>query len=403
LALRTYCTMGRAAFHGLLLSVQVAFGIALNVQPMASPVAPVGLPPQMMETWELAAANQSTKRARLLEGGPSLDPYIVNGAYPGLCFAEPLESTVRKNWAKMEANIERGHAFARNNSVIFAGLIRDAEHAVDTSYKMLRTIGRQFRDYHFIVLESDSRDETVEQLEHIAHRDEKFEYHSLGRLNLGDARGLEQTRMARMAGLRNKLHSFIKSYMLRSPDWDLIALYDFDLNLFGDNVVLPHSVFNTLGRPISVWNKWDMVCANSLRHVNNDPAQRIGYHDCFAYRTAGHDAFNGYECGATIAATLFDDFHPQPVHSCFGGFALYKSTPFLKCAYDATVYDCEHVAFHRCIREVGGQGRMFMDPLLTTLYGKDIRQKCLNKKEYTPSSQYQGEMIPGMEQYSTRA
>jgi hypothetical protein len=299
----------------------------------------------------------------------------------------------------MEANIERGHAFARNKSVIFAGLIRDAGKAVETSYKMLRAMGRKFKDYHFIILEGDSSDDTVTQLERIAHRDEKFEFHSVS-LRMGNERGLEQSRMTRMAKLRNRLKSFISSYVLRSPLWDLIFLYDFDLNLFGENVVLPHSVFNTLGRPITVFNKWDMICANSLRHLNNDPTQRIGYHDCFAYRTAGHDEFNGYDCGHTLAGTLFDDFHPQPVHSCFGGLALYKADLFTQCDYDTSVYDCEHVAFHRCMRDHGSQGRMFMDPMLTTLYDKDIQQKCLKKNEYTPSWQYQSESIPGMEQFN---
>jgi len=334
------------------------------------------VPPQMLETWELAAANGSEKEALLIEG-PNFepDPYVLSGAEPGLCYAAPLEKTVVQNWYKVEANIERGHEFASNMSVIFAGLIRDAEKAVDSSYKMLRNIGRWFKDYHFVVLESDSSDGTAMQLEKIARRDAKFEFKSLT-LQLGDARGLEQSRMMRMATLRNRLKSFVSSYVLKNPGWDLVVLYDFDLNLFGDHAVLPHSFFNTLGRPLTAWDKWDMICANSLRHLNNNPAERIGYHDCFAYRTKGHDEFNGYGCGATLAATMFDGFHPQPVHSCFGGLALYKAEPFMRCNYDASVYDCEHVPFHRCMREHGSEGRMFMDPLLTTLYDKNIPQKC---------------------------
>jgi hypothetical protein len=346
----------------------------------------------MLETWELAAANQSRRNARLKGPSSDPDPWVLSGAEPGLCYAAPLEKTVVENWYKVEANIERGHRFASNMSVIFAGLIRDAEAAVDRSYKMLRNIGRWFKDYHFIVLESDSNDGTARQLERIAHRDDKFEFHSLA-LRLGDARGLEQARMVRMATLRNRLKAFVRSYVLKNPGWELVVLYDFDLNLFGEHAVLPHSFFNTLGRPLTVWDKWDMICANSLRHVDNDPAKPIGYHDCFAYRTAGHDKFNGYDCGATLAATMFQDFHPKPVHSCFGGLALYKADPFMRCKYDPSVYDCEHVAFHRCMREHGSEGRIFMDPLLTTAYDKDIQHKCAvmtPQKGLRPAGQFRG-------------
>jgi hypothetical protein len=47
---------------------------------------------------------------------------------------------------------------------------------------------------------------------------------------------------------------------------------------------------------------------------------------------------------------------PFEVHSAFGGLAVYRASSAAECRYDAGQHrDCEHVAFHACIKEKAGQ------------------------------------------------
>ena len=43
-----------------------------------------------------------------------------------------------------------------------------------------------------------------------------------------------------------------------------------------------------------------------------------------------------------------------PVHSCFGPMAIYKRSAIQDCYYDSLEEDCEHVSFHKCLRDHGG-------------------------------------------------
>jgi len=165
----------------------------------------------------------------------------------------------------------------------------------------------------------------------------------------------------------------------RRPDpsrWDLIVIYDFDLNAFGPHVLSPHAFFGSLGRKETVENDWDMLCANSIRHLGGNPTAGVGMYDCFAYRDLHNDSFNAPDCGYTLSKVLFSQYPLIPVHSCFGGLAMYKPERFLECQYDPNVYDCEHVVFHECMRQRGSEGRMFLDPLLTTNYDSWTQIGC---------------------------
>merc|ERR1719262_225837 len=106
----------------------------------------------------------------------------------------------------------------------------------------------------------------------------------------------------------------------------------------------------------------------------------VGYYDCFALHQAGADG-RRQMCGIGVSKYLFDFYDLYKVHSCFGGLGLYKPERFLSCSYDPESADCEHVSMHACMRQKGGEGRMFMDPMLTTLYDDNIGYKCKDKNE----------------------
>ena len=114
------------------------------------------------------------------------------------------------------------------------------------------------------------------------------------------------------------------------------------------------------------WDDPHLVCAQSLNeHVDT---HRLGFHDVFALRMKGHDAFNKSFFFNTMANSLFNAHADlTPVHSCFSGLALYDTRALQLCDYDDKTTDCEHISFHNCMRRTG-LGRMYIDPLLSTYY-----------------------------------
>merc|ERR1719188_1078163 len=192
--------------------------------------------------------------------------------------------------------------------------------------------------------------------------------------------------MRRMAIIRNKLHAWIASFLSTRPDWDLIMMYDFDLNKFNEVVMSPQQVLGTIGRQESVNDQWDMVCANSIRHHHGKATEPVGLHDCFAFRRTVGEAQNLEACYQELGKHMFADYSLIPVTSCFGGLALYRPRRFLQCHYDPEVFDCEHVPFHECMVKRGGQGRMYMDPLLSTSYDYKIKRVCADGSNYDPDA-----------------
>lgn len=290
-----------------------------------------------------------------------------------------MAGVYNEKWGRISMDMHRGKRWAKSHSVIFAGLIRNSESAVRSSYEMLTRIGRFFKDYKFIVVENDSRDHTASIMAKISQEDHRYRIVT-STLKMHDDRGLQAGRMRRMATLRSRVQALVREELLGSNSTDLdehlVVLYDFDLNVFGPHVVTPHAFFGALGRQETLRNDWDMLCANSLRHIDKVPSNPVGLWDCFAFRDLNNDSYNVPDCIDTIGHTLYAQYDLVPVHSCFGGLAMYRPERFLQCEYDPHVNDCEHVVLHKCMRERGSEGRMFMDPLLTTSYDSWIQTHC---------------------------
>lgn len=275
-----------------------------------------------------------------------------------------MSRTFRRHWNQIRENVDHGKRLASDMKVIFAGLVRNAEKSVVKNYQMLRRLGLHFKDYHFLVFESDSTDDTPYAVSLPSPWDVRYSFRTRI-LNFSDERGLERPRMLRMALLRNMVRDWIEDFVSTYTDWDLIVLYDFD-NAVAPRAIPPHAFFNALGRQETRNGDWDMLCANGLRHPCGSTECQAGHYDCFAFRDARFDSFDS-ACQNGLAANMFAQYDLVPVHSCFGGLAMYKTQKFLDCRYNTSAYDCEHVGLHSCMRQRGGDGRMFMDPLLTVI------------------------------------
>merc|ERR1719387_533678 len=122
----------------------------------------------------------------------------MNLSQRGLCYADPMADVYKQKWGRIAMNVHRGKRWAKAHKVIFAGLIRNSESAVRSSYEMLTRVGRFFKDYKFVVFENDSRDNTASVMTEISQQDPRYHMRSSS-FHMGDERGLEASRMRRMA------------------------------------------------------------------------------------------------------------------------------------------------------------------------------------------------------------
>jgi len=314
--------------------------------------------------FHVAAVNSLSRLSSVAARDTPASQRIMNFSEPGLCYAAPMSRTFRRHWDQIQENVDHGKRLALDKKVIFAGLVRNAEKFVVNNYDMLRRLGLHFKDYQFHIFESDSTDDTPYAVSIPSPWDARYSFQTRV-LNMSDERGLERPRMERMATLRNMVRDWIEDFVSTRHGWDLVVLYDFD-NAFAPRAIPPHAFFNALGRQETRNGDWDMLCANGLRHQCGSTECQAGHYDCSAFRDSQFDSLNS-ACHNGLAENMFAQYDLVPVHSCFGGLAMYNTQKFLDCHYNTSAHDSEHVGFHSCMRQRGSDGRMFMDPLLTVI------------------------------------
>lgn len=240
----------------------------------------------------------------------------------------------------------------RSLRLIVLSCARDIEKAVDTFRTHIEPILNLFHSSSSIhILESDSRDKTVEKL----HQWSRVKVYTIKRLS----RQYRQ-RTDRLAYCRNTLLN--KAHTL-SPDYILFV----DSDIFATNIssFLSNFKYNR--------DDWSVMTA----------ATTAEYYDIWALRTLS-DSIMNYDVWkrAENITSLPEHYCPDSVsrqiigihakhipverglievRSAFGGAALYRANATYGCQYDGKGPICEHVPFHLCIGK-RNQGRIFINP-----------------------------------------
>jgi hypothetical protein len=210
------------------------------------------------------------------------------------------------------------------------------------------------------VVESDSRDDTVEVLGALARERPRFRFVALGALA-----GRFPKRTERIAQCRNRYLAELEAQAAYSAVTHVLVA-----DLDGTNDLLTsaalHSAFTR--------TDWDVCAAN----------QRGRYYDIWALR---HDLWSPNDCWAQYHFLVRLGLHPEaalraavharmiriPEHSdwirvdsAFGGLALYRKEALLEGRYAGTLASgeevCEHVALHAALAARGR--RIFINPAL---------------------------------------
>jgi glycosyltransferase involved in cell wall biosynthesis len=244
-----------------------------------------------------------------------------------------------------------------NKSFLLAGAVRNCGKTLRNDVKRLQSAMNAVGTLHWLIVESDSGDDTVSVLHALRSEITNFKAVSLGKL-----RTHIPQRTARIAHCRNVYLDLIAG----DPDYqnlDYLVVADLD----GINDMISENAF------LSCFERddWDVCTAN----------QRGPYYDILALR---HPVWSPSDClaqfrllmrgGLSEGKALFAAVYSKmiridessdwmPVTSAFGGLAIYRRSVLGSARYsglDATGTEtCEHVLFHEALG-----ARIFVNPRL---------------------------------------
>ena len=285
-------------------------------------------------------------------------------------------------------NIQMGIEEMAKHKLVIVGITRDNATAFPTMIRNLEHIGSFFKDYKVLIVENDSTDGTKTALRNWKINNQKVNFISKTFNNK------KRPSHRFLANIRNYYIDEVEDNK-EYDDFDMVMMIDMDMD---DGIDI-----RGIEDSFSKINQWDAVCSNGVSSTNENKM-----YDIFAFRSESfpwspkewhqicfqNDLNNEWTqtCtnGEKYSRGFFRDLMakwngkntdklfwtliaPQekikydadtnliPVHSCFGGMAFYKRSFITGCRYDSLYNDCEHIAFHQCLREKNN-GRMVMNP-----------------------------------------
>ena len=248
----------------------------------------------------------------------------------------------------------------KNKSILVTGIARNVAKIIPREViRIEKEMENIFEEVNFLVIESDSIDNTTKVLNEIKNEKNNFNYKSLGKIETSIP-----NRIQRLAFCRNAYVKEIRENKLYK-DVDFIAIVDFDIK--NNRLKL-----NQLKKLISECS-WSAIFAN----------QTGLYYDIYALRKKGwvdNDCFTEYRKFSISMST--QDAKERaiwskmkkikkgspliPVDSAFGGLGIYRKNVFMNFDYSLLpkrLHESEHVSLHKKITD--SNGLLFIAPNMT--------------------------------------
>jgi hypothetical protein len=241
---------------------------------------------------------------------------------------------------------------------LVVGLTKNCENTIKNDVMRIQNALKAAKKILWLVVESDSEDDTVNQLKFLESSISNFKFITLG--NLGNKL---PRRTERIAHCRNRYAERIRMDSIYA-EIDYVIVADFD----GINTLISQKAIETC------WtrNDWDMCAANqkgpyydiwALRHPEWSP------NDCWSqYHFMNNFSLN-FEKNLSSSVysrmiTIPIDHEWIEVDSAFGGLAVYRKNAFDCCEYkgitDQNKDICEHVFFHNILKK--NNAKLFINP-----------------------------------------
>jgi hypothetical protein len=240
----------------------------------------------------------------------------------------------------------REHKPIHTAELVIVGCVRNGAKTLRHAVETLACATAGFAHVEFLVIESDSTDATLDELQRLHERVDCFGFISMGALAQR-----HPARTERVAACRNRYLDELRSNP-RYASADYVMVADLD----GVNSDLrPEAVQSCWRSSLS----WDVCTAN----------QRDGYYDIWALRNAG--ALPGLD-GDSCMAQLKPEAEWIEVASAYGGLAIYRREALLDGRYSGVLDGksiCEHVPLHSELRAKGW--RIFINPALINAHRTD--------------------------------
>jgi hypothetical protein len=266
--------------------------------------------------------------------------------------------------ATYDRYVALGAERAASSKLAIVAIARNAMPYLANTLLLVEELAGRFRSAEFYVFENDSADDTAEVLDAFAIRQwVTVEHATLGR---EDMRMHEPERTVRLAEYRNRCRDWVEK---NATDAQYVCVLDMD----------PHGGFSVDG----VLNSLGWMC-QKLGEINkNAEVGAMASYSLFCtVDEAGGLGLAQYDAWAA-RLNFWEDrrhktggmkwFHmlmppvgspPIPMNSAFGGLCLYTREAFLSGRYSGIGVtgepDCEHVAFHKTMREAGHQ--LYLNP-----------------------------------------
>ncbi len=249
------------------------------------------------------------------------------------------------------------------SSIVIVGTIRNGSSKLATQVRILEEAFSDAERLSFFIVESDSTDNTIEELAKISRVKENFSFVSMGPLI-----PLYPKRTERIAICRNRYLQALnheKSY----SSCDFVVVADMD----GVNLLINKNAVNSCWQQAAI--SWDVCTANqrgpyydiwALRHPLWSP------NDCWEqkrfFQSHGITEFRAINLSVSSRMIVIS---PSAlwieVESAFGGLAIYRRKVFHPGLRYVGISNagnevCEHVSVHNNIRKNGGS--IFINPRL---------------------------------------
>lgn len=255
--------------------------------------------------------------------------------------------------------------------VLIVGLARNCAKTLPATVHKLAAAMPPFRAVRWMVVESDSSDDTVTELQRLCDTISGFEYRTLGQL----AERMPE-RTERLAHCRNVYLDHLAQLNARGPHAHTGFLFIADLDGV-NNELTAEGVRSCWAR-----DDWSVCTANqrglyyeiwALRHTQWCPG------DCWE-QSRFLERYTG-SAGNARKVSVYGRMINIPQHadwievdSAFGGLAIYRTQALGDARYVGLTVQrrpvCEHVAFHAAIRARGE--RIFINPRLINADTSDL-------------------------------
>jgi hypothetical protein len=246
-----------------------------------------------------------------------------------------------------------------NSSILIVGICRNVGAVILDEIRGLDSAFSHFQNRQFLLIESDSDDDTVLKLHEL-----KSYYETLDFVTLGNLKDRIPDRIERITHCRNQYLGALNSDKYSNIEYLVVS------DLDGVNTLLNSAAVE------SCWTRddWAAVTANqlapyydiyALRHPTWSPD------DCWEFekqlRRKGTNPVRAREIAVySRQITIPTDKEWIEVDSAFGGLGIYKVQFLRNCSYSAFDLNgsrvCEHVTLNQQIRANGGH--IFVNPRL---------------------------------------